>query len=205
MEEKFYAYSLLETKEMTENEDYVTVKGMATTPSPDRMNDTVDPMGAQFKTPMPLLWQHDSHKPVGTVDFAKPNKSGIPFVAKIPLIKEAGVLKDRVDEAIQSLKYGLVKAVSIGFRGLSGEGNDNYGVDFKEWEWLELSLVTIPANPEAQISMVKSFDKQERAAHGIEESVDEDLTETTSRAWRKGMSIKLNGRILNKDVKVTKK
>lgn len=159
MEKKFYAYSLLETKEMHENDEFVTVKGMATTPTPDRMNDTVDPMGAKFGKEMPLLWQHDSTKPVGTVDFNTPSKKGIPFVAKIPLIKEAGVLKDRVDEAIQSLKYGLIKAVSIGFRGITAEGNDNYGIDFKETEILELSLVTIPANAEATIDFVKSFDK----------------------------------------------
>lgn len=67
---------------------------------------------------MPLLWQHQSGAPVGNVTFAKPTKQGIPFVAQLPIIKEAGNLKDRVDEAIQSLKYKLVAAVSIGFRAL---------------------------------------------------------------------------------------
>lgn len=181
MEKKNFAYSLLETKDMTENEEYVTVKGMASTPTPDRMGDTVNPMGAKFKTPMPLLWQHDSAKPVGTVDFAKPEKKGIPFVARIPLIKEAGALKERVDEAIHSLKYNLINAVSIGFRGLDGDMNDSGGIEFKEWEWLELSLVTIPANSEATIDFVKSFDKGGQVALDQDDKPELEVKEDRPR------------------------
>jgi hypothetical protein len=46
------------------------------------MGDVVEPMGAQFKNPMPLLWQHDS-QPVGQVTFGKPTKDGIPFEARL--------------------------------------------------------------------------------------------------------------------------
>jgi hypothetical protein len=95
------AYTVLDIKSMEDDGEYVSVKGIASTPSPDRMDDIVDPMGAKFKTPMPLLWQHQHDKPVGHVTFAKPTKSGIPFEAQIPRIKESGRLKDRVDEAIQ--------------------------------------------------------------------------------------------------------
>jgi HK97 family phage prohead protease len=122
-------------------------------------------MGASFKTPMPLLWQHDHKAPVGRLMQATPTKQGIKFVAEIPFIREAGKLKERVDEAIHSLKYGLVSAVSIGFRILGGEGegydwrDDDRSLDIKQWEWLELSLVTIPANSEAMISAVKSLDQ----------------------------------------------
>lgn len=75
------AYSILEVKDMKEDGEFVTIEGIASTPTPDRMGDVVDPMGAQFKTPMPLLWQHQSAAPVGNVTFAKPTKKGIPFVA----------------------------------------------------------------------------------------------------------------------------
>jgi uncharacterized protein len=156
------AYSILNVKGMSEDDDYVHVKGIASTPTIDRQGDIVDPMGAKFVTPMPLLWQHDAQKPVGHMTFAKPTKSGIPFEAKIPKITEAGTLKDRVDEAIQSLKYGLVSAVSIGFNVIKDgfEVMDGGGWNIKEWEWMELSLVTIPANSEAVISAVKSADHE---------------------------------------------
>lgn len=163
-----YAYSMLEAKAFDESADVVTVEGIASTPSPDRSDDVVEPKGAIFSTPMPLLWQHDSHKPVGHVTFAKPTKDGIPFKAEIPKVTESGVLKDRIDEAIQSLKYKLVSAVSISFKAIDAEWLESGGIHFKTWEWLELSLVTIPANRDAQIALVKSIDQNSLAALGRE-------------------------------------
>jgi HK97 family phage prohead protease len=168
MQKTFRAYSVLESKAYDEDDDKMVIRGMASTPSPDRMLDIVEPMGAKFKTPMPLLWQHNHDMPIGSVTFAKPEEKGIPFEAEIPKIKEAGTLKERLDEAMQSIKYKLVTAVSIGFRPIEGayEYMENGGIRFKEWEWYELSAVTIPANSEAVISAVKSIDKQHLPASG---------------------------------------
>lgn len=162
------AYSVLNLKDVHDDDDMFRVEGIASTPAPDRMKDIVNPMGARFKTPMPLLWQHRTDQPVGHVTFAKPTKSGIPFKAEMPRIKEAGTLKDRIDEAIQSLKYNLVGAVSIGFSPLDGDYElmDNGGIRFNSWDWLELSLVTIPANSEAVITAIKSADRQYLPALG---------------------------------------
>lgn len=162
------AYALLNVKGITETSDEWVIEGVASTPTTDRMGDVVEPLGARFKLPMPLLWQHNSTQPVGRVEFARPNAKGIPYVARLPKIAEAGTLKDRVDEAVQSIKYRLVAAVSIGFRGIAGaiENLKEGGLRFKEWEWLELSLVTIPANAEATITSIKSIDSALRAATG---------------------------------------
>jgi len=166
------AYALMNFKAVNETTTEWVIEGMASTPTADRMGDEVDPMGAKFKTPMPLLWQHDSQKPVGRVEFAKPTANGIPFRAHIPKIAEAGVLKDRVDEAVQSIKYRLVAAVSIGFRALKDgiEQLKGGGLKFTSWEWLELSLVTIPANAEASITSIKSLDSALLAASGRKRS-----------------------------------
>ena len=161
------AYSVLDVKEMVETDDHVRIKGIASTPSTDRMGDVVEPMGAKFKTPMPLLWQHHHDLPVGQVTFAQPTKNGIPFEGVLPLVKEAGRLKERIDEAVQSVRYGLVTAVSIGFAAIEGMVERiETGYRFKEWEWLELSLVTIPANADAVITAVKSIDQQYLSAPG---------------------------------------
>jgi phage head maturation protease len=73
-----------------------------------------------------------------------------------------------VDEAIQSIKYRLVAAVSIGFSSVEGqiERLKGGGLRFLEWNWHELSLVTIPANADATIQSVKQFDTEQRAATG---------------------------------------
>lgn len=152
------AYSALHVKEVSEDAEFVYIKGIASTPTVDRMGDIVNPMGAQFKTPMPLLWHHRHSEPVGQVTFAKPTKNGIPFEARLPIVKELGILKDRIDEAIHSMKYQLVNFVSIGFSAVEGAVKllESGGYHFEKWNWLELSLVTIPAQPDAMITAVKS-------------------------------------------------
>ena len=153
------AYSVLKIKSVADDADAVTIEGIASTPRADKMGDIVEPLGAQFKTPMPLLWQHRHDSPVGQVIFAKPQKDGIPFTAKLPIVREAGRLKERVDEAIQSLKYGLVAAVSIGFRPVEGAVEAiKTGYRFLKWDWHELSLVTIPANSDAVVNVIRSLD-----------------------------------------------
>lgn len=151
------AYSLFEVKSL--DSERRVFRGIATTPTPDRMGDTIDPMGASFKNPLPLLHQHRHSDPIGLVRFEKPTKSGIEFEAEIPVINEPGPLKDRVDTAWGEIKHGLVRAVSIGFRALKYAFRDDDGIDFQEIEIFELSSVTIPANSDAIISAVKSMDR----------------------------------------------
>lgn len=154
------AYSLLEIKELNDDERIIT--GIASTPTPDRMADIVVPEGAQFNLPIPLLWQHRSDQPIGQVIEAKITKKGIEIVAKIA----KGVSED-IDKAWSLIKSGLVRGLSVGFRGLDTEQIPNsWGLKFEKWEWLELSAVTIPANAEASITSVKQFDIGAPAASG---------------------------------------
>ena len=150
------AYSLFEVKSL--DAEQRVFRGVATTPTADRMGDTIDPMGATFKNPLPLLHQHDHRLPIGLVKFDKPTKRGIEFEAEIPNIEEPGPLKDRIDTAWGEIKHGLVRAVSIGFRSLKHAYRDDGGIDFQEIEIYELSSVTIPANAEAIVTAVKSMD-----------------------------------------------
>ncbi len=160
------AYSILTVKAVEDGER--VIRGTATTPRPDRVGDIVEPLGVKFTNPMPLLHQHDSHSPVGTVKFDKPTKDGITFEARLPKIEEPGPLKDRVDTAWGEVKAGLVRAVSIGFRALEYAFMDEGGIRFIASEVLELSLVTVPANADATISQIKSIDAPLLAATGKE-------------------------------------
>jgi HK97 family phage major capsid protein/HK97 family phage prohead protease len=186
------AYMILNVKEITEGPDFYTIKGVASTPTTDRMGDVVEPMGAKFKLPMPLLWQHNASKPVGLVTFAKPTNKGIPYEAQIPVVKEPGALKDRVDEAIQSIRYKLVAAVSIGFQPIEGAIEViKSGYRFLEWTWLELSLVTIPANEEATITNIKSI--VERSAPALGRSGQDGVATSSPGASGKAVSLLSNG------------
>lgn len=180
------AYSVLTAKAFDEDDEKAVISGIASTPTPDRYRDIVEPMGAMFTTPMPLLWQHRSGEPVGHMTFAKPNKDGIPFEAELPKIRELGRLKDRIDEAIQSIKYKLVAAVSIGFSPVEYSYMDDGGIHFTQWEWLELSLVTIPANSEAVLNAVKSLDHDLLSALG-QQAADRDALLKPGVSGKKGV------------------
>lgn len=145
------AYSTLEIKRM--DDDSGTITGIASTPTPDRMDDIVVPTGAKYRLPVPLLWQHNHSDPIGEVVEATVTDKGIEVVAKVAL----GVT-DEIDRYWKLMKAGLVRGLSIGFRGLKvAQIEGSWGVEFQEWEWLELSAVTIPANAEANIATVKQF------------------------------------------------
>lgn len=160
------AYSVMTIKGMDDDKRELT--GIATTPTADRAGDIVEPKGAEFKLPIPLLWQHGSWAPIGHVTAANVTDKGIEVRAQLVKVEEAGPLKERLDEAWQSIKHGLVRGLSIGFKSIeSSRIDETYSRRFLRWLWLELSVVTIPQNGDATITAIKSADQAlRRAASG---------------------------------------
>ena len=186
---KQVAYSVLEVKNVkSEKREF---SGIATTPTPDRDRDIVVPTGVKYKNPLPLLFMHNHQLPVGTVIFGKPTEKGIPFTATIPTIDGPSQLKARCDEAWESVKAGLIRAVSIGFRPLEYSIiEETGGYRFTESEVYELSLVSVPANSEATITQIKSIDRETRAALGSNEKAVEG--KNLSCVMEKKTIVKLN-------------
>lgn len=185
------AYSLLTIKSV--NEDAREITGIASTPEADRMGDIVEPKGAEYDLPIPLLWQHNSDQPIGEVYAAKATAAGIEIKARIAKAPAAGKLADRLDEAWQSLKIGLVKGLSIGFSPIEYAFMDNGGIHFMKWNWLELSAVTIPANAEASITSIKSIDAASLAALGKKEKTAETDKKPAGASAQKS-TVKINQR-----------
>lgn len=158
-------YSTMVIKAVDEEKREIT--GIASTPGTDRMGDIVEPQGAQFNLPIPLLWQHDHGQPIGQVLSAKVTEAGIEIRAKLAKVEAPSQLAARLNEAWESIKAGLVRGLSIGFKPLEysflEEGD---GVRFTKWQWFELSAVTVPANAEATITTVKHYDNKRSAASG---------------------------------------
>ncbi len=152
------AYSVLQIKSV--DEDARTIEGVATHVSPDRLDDIVEPRGAAFSLPIPFLWQHGKGQPaIGHVTRANVTDEGIKVQVQLAKDDEPGPLKDLLDLAWRSIKKGLVRGLSIGFRPLEQPEmiKGSMGLRFKKWEWLELSAVTIPAHQHASIQIVKSL------------------------------------------------
>ena len=156
------AYSILETKDFDESKR--TFKGTATTPNPDRLQDVVEPKGAKYTLPLPLLAQHEHHMPIGLIKRATITNKGIDVEGEIA--KDTGL--DYIETAWKQLKAGLFRGLSIGFRPIKykwiqdDKGNETGGIHFEEWDWMELSAVTIPANADCTINTIKNYDQDPR-------------------------------------------
>jgi HK97 family phage major capsid protein/HK97 family phage prohead protease len=161
------AYGQISVK--TLNDELWEFDGIATSISTDRDGDIVDSTGAEFKLPIPLLWQHDRNQPIGSVIAANVTDTGIQVRAK--LVKPTGDMpshmSSRLTEAWESIKTGLVRGLSIGFKPIEYSFMDS-GVRYSKWGWNELSAVTIPSNQDASIMTIKSLDESLLSASGKE-------------------------------------
>jgi HK97 family phage prohead protease len=159
------AYSKFEIKAVDEGEERI-VTGIASSVSADRMNDVVVPGGAKFALPLPLLHQHRQDAPIGEVFEAV--VSGKQIRVKARIAKDSGL--EYVENAWKQIRAKLVKGFSIGFRPIKFEALDADrpwdGYKFLEWEWLELSAVTVPANADATIQAIKMYGSAAPATTG---------------------------------------
>jgi HK97 family phage prohead protease len=131
----------------------------------DRMGDILVPWGvdlSNFKRNPIVLAQHDSGQPI-----ARCASIGVEGDAVVALIDfPAAGVSSRSDEYLRLMKAGILGAVSVGFLPLKQEPIGNTGGwKFTQWELLELSVVSVPANPSALVTERSLSGDSLRAAH----------------------------------------
>ena len=185
MESLVKSWSTFEVKALDDERRIIT--GIASTPSTDRAGDIVEPAGAKFTLPIPLLSQHDHDSPIGHVTKAVVTPAGIEIEASIP--KDTGL--GYVEKAWLQIKAGLTRGLSIGFRPLTYEpvAKGSSGLRFKTWEWFELSAVTIPANADASITSIKRYDESSDVAPESVDTQREEVREKAAAALQKSLAV----------------
>ncbi len=95
---------------------------------------------------VPLLWQHQSGRPIGRIEYLKEDKRGLRVIGRL---SEGAAGR----EAAALLKEGAVGGLSFGYRvrEASGEGPR----ELKDVDLVEVSLVTFPMQPKARVHMVE--------------------------------------------------
>lgn len=125
------------------------------TDSVDRMGDTIDVSGwkleAYRKNPV-VLWAHDNESlPVGKATRVWIEDGKLKATAEFT---PEGVARFN-DTVFALLKGGFLNAVSVGFMPIEyafvEDADRRFGIDFKQQELLEFSVVSVPANAEALI------------------------------------------------------
>ena len=98
-----------------------------------------------------LLWQHNTHLPIGIYTEMREDDRGLYVKGKLLLETQLG------REAHALLKVGALKGLSIGYRAKKWEYDEDSDVlMLLEVDLWECSVVTFPANTEAQVSGVKA-------------------------------------------------
>ena len=115
-----------------------------------------------------LFMYHDSTQPVGIVTARQDTDAGMLFQAKISTTS-AG------DEALTLALDGVLDAVSVGVNPTDYRFNDDGVMVVKAAEWIELSLVPVPAFAGATITDVAAA-----ASPDVTETTSTDVEETTT-------------------------
>jgi len=101
-----------------------------------------------------FLWQHKLTEPIGPIIEIFEDNKGLFFRSKLP--KADSLVSGRV---IPQVKAGSIDSISIGFSVVDFEIKevDNKKIRLlKEIELWEISLVTIPANPQAIVTSIQN-------------------------------------------------
>tara|TARA_R100000654_G_scaffold66676_3_gene95002 strand:+ start:521 stop:1666 length:1146 start_codon:yes stop_codon:yes gene_type:complete len=103
-----------------------------------------------------MLMQHDTKMPIGVYDKIKEDENGLKVQGRLALGTQKG------KEAYELLKMGALDGLSIGYKAdpkkqvYDERKRKRY---LKEVDLMEISLVTFPMNPKAQITSVKANDR----------------------------------------------
>jgi HK97 family phage prohead protease len=120
---------------------------------PGAFKASLERWSAKSKLPS-MLWQHQMAEPIGVWTKMQEDDKGLYAEGRILL--DAGEMEKR---AYAHLKAGSVSGLSIGYYLPAGGGEYDPKADvykLKEIDLIELSVVTAPANEEAQVDAVKA-------------------------------------------------
>ena len=91
---------------------------------------------------VPLLWQHDSARPIGRIEYLREDRRGLRVIARL-----SGGTAGR--EAAALLKEGAVAGLSFGYRVREARGEAPR--ELRDLDLVEVSLVTLPMQPKARV------------------------------------------------------
>lgn len=102
------------------------------------------------KAAFPMLWQHQMSNPIGVWDDVSEDEKGLKVSGKLVMdVPQAGV-------AHSLLKAKAVRGLSIGYRTRDADVDRKTGArHIKKADLYEISLVTMPMQPEANVTSVK--------------------------------------------------
>lgn len=145
--------------------DQGIIKGYASTFDVDRSDDQfVAGAWGRIDNPVKtvkMLYQHQRNKPAGVWDIVREEAKGLYVEGRLAMKTNTG------QEAYELIKMGAVSDLSVGFRTLKSkdvkatvDGRQIYVRQILSAKLFEISPVSIPDNPHANITAVKQADDE---------------------------------------------
>ena len=195
MKKKFVKAYVKEVKE----DGRIITGAIASTDSADRDGEILSSKGWNLdsfqKNPV-LLWGHNSHElPIGKIINIKSTEGRLLFDA------EFAVKENPFAEKVSKLMNGgFLNTFSVGFLPQEKEGDT-----FTKQELLEISVVNVPANPEATVSReLKSLWKEVKDV-GVEKKVEKKVKKKKiKKKLEKKVEVKEEKKIVEKKEDIEK-
>ena len=154
------------------------IRVVANSGKADRVKDVLKASGCKldnYRLNPIVLADHDPGQPIG--NFAPEIKDA---VEGIITFAPAGI-SAKADEYCGLYKSGVLNAVSVGFKPIEYQDNKAGGVDFLQWELLELSCVAVPCDPNAIVT-ARALPGAKPQAWKVGASLNLPLTESAAPA-----------------------
>ncbi|AVA21191.1 phage major capsid protein [Rhizobium sp. NXC24] len=123
--------------------------------SPDRVGDVIEPkafVGAIGKS-LPMLFAHDQAQVLGTWDSVTVEADGLKVKGKM-LVDDVA----RAKEVRALLRAKSVTGLSVGFMTKKAMPRKGGGRTISDLDLVEVSIVAVPAHPDAQVSQIKELE-----------------------------------------------
>lgn len=158
-----------------------TIRAICSTGAVDRMGEVVTQTGADlslYKDNPIVLFSHDPHHPIGVATDVQIVNGEL--IADIKFADEG--VSQKADEVYRLVKADILKSISIGFDPTQTEPMDpsrpRGPQRYLKWALCEISVVAIPANPNAVIT---------------DKAYSDEDSETTMATTKTGPSLKIKG------------
>lgn len=120
--------------------------------SPDRVGDVIEKGAFAFNERLPMLFAHDQAQAIGVWDSLTETSAGLEVKGRL-LVEQV----ERAREVRALVREGAVTGLSIGFETKAATGRPKGGRTITSLVLHEISIVSIPAHPGAQIQTIKEL------------------------------------------------
>jgi len=186
MTKRYFLADIIERRQLDDGKKVYT--GVATKRIVDRLGTIVEPRGIinleEYRKNPVLLFQHDVNKPIGKVVDIRVMDDAVEVDFVFASTELATEIQKLVDE-------GVLNSLSIGFVPVKDDIENGFRV-YRKWMWLETSIVTLPANPEAVIT-VRGIVPDRDAEFPVYEDLDREWdADASERRWREYVGVETN-------------